>query len=143
LLRNSLEYRYYPDHWPELYLGRRREVGWASLRDCSTLKRAIELAHLRGQDRNFTFFGAPVGMILTMDRRLGLGALNDFGMSLEALVVAAHGFGLATCVQGALWRLPRRGSPRTRSGAERDGDLRPLAMPFPGSGLHLPWYSLR
>jgi nitroreductase len=96
----ALEYRYYPDHWPEPYLGRRREVGWA-LYGLLNIKKGDRTGARAWQDRNFTFFGAPVGMILTMDRRLGLGAVIDVGMFLEALVVAARGFGLATCVQAA------------------------------------------
>jgi nitroreductase len=40
-------------------------------------------------------------MILTTDRRLGLGALIDVGMFMEALIVAARAFGLETCVQAA------------------------------------------
>jgi hypothetical protein len=44
----------------------------------------------------FTFFGAPVGMIFTMDRRLGLGQLIDIGMFLEALNANQGHGGLVT-----------------------------------------------
>ena len=40
-------------------------------------------------------------MILTTDRRLGLGAFIDFGMFLEAVAIAARAFGLETCAQAA------------------------------------------
>jgi nitroreductase len=51
--------------------------------------------------QNFTFLGAPVGVIFTMVRRLGLASLIDIGMFLEALNVAARSFGLEACTQAA------------------------------------------
>ena len=53
------------------------------------------------QDENFRFFGGPVGLILTRDRRLGLGALLDLGMFMQGVAVAARSFGLDTCPQAA------------------------------------------
>jgi nitroreductase len=96
----ALEYHYYPNDWPQPYLGRRREVGWA-LYGLLNIEKGDRTGARAWHDRNFTFFDAPVGMILTTDRRLGLGALIDVGMFLEALIVAARAFGLETCVQAA------------------------------------------
>jgi nitroreductase len=94
------EYHYYPEVWPEPFLSRRREVGWA-LYGLLSIERGDRIGARAWHDRNLTFYGAPVGMILTTDRRLGLGALIDVGMFMEALIVAARAFGLETCAQAA------------------------------------------
>ena len=52
-------------------------------------------------DENFRFFGAPVGLILTPDCRLGLDALIDLGLFMHGVAVAARGLGLDTCPQAA------------------------------------------
>ncbi|MBK4999678.1 nitroreductase [Pseudomonas sp. S31] len=54
--------------------------------------------------RNFTFFDAPVGMILSIDRSLGSAQWADLGMFLQTLLLLAHEQGLATCAQ-ACWTL--------------------------------------
>lgn len=94
------EYPYYPREWPEPYLGRRRAVGW-QLYGLLGIGKGDRVAARAWHDRNFTFFGAPVGMIVTTDRRLGLGAFIDVGMLLQGIAVAARGFGLDTCAQAA------------------------------------------
>ncbi len=55
----------------------------------------------RQHARNFEFFGAPVGMIFTIDRRLEIGSWLDYGMFLQNITVAARGHGLDTCPQAA------------------------------------------
>ena len=96
----AMEYQYYPECWPEPYLGRRREVGWALFKLLG-IQKGDRTGSRAWHDRNFDFFGAPVGLIVTMDRRLGLGALIDIGMFLEALAIGARSFGLETCAQAA------------------------------------------
>ena len=44
---------------------------------------------------NFHFFGAPVGMFITMDRRLATGTFMDVGMFIQSILVGARGEGLA------------------------------------------------
>jgi nitroreductase len=51
--------------------------------------------------RNYDFFGAPVGIILTVSRAPLGGALLDAGLFLQALMLAARGDGLHTCAQAA------------------------------------------
>lgn len=94
------EYVYYPDHFFEPYLTRRRTVGFALYSALGIGRREVE--RMRAQhDRNFTFFDAPVGMIFTIDRRLNKGSWIDYGMFLENIMVAARGRGLHTCPQAA------------------------------------------
>ncbi|NWL45032.1 nitroreductase family protein [Pseudomonas hunanensis] len=54
--------------------------------------------------RNFTFFDAPVGMILAIDRSMGRAQWADLGMYLQTLMLLAQERGLATCAQ-ACWTL--------------------------------------
>ncbi len=90
----------YPAVWPSPYLERRRKVGW----DLYTL-----LGIARGEydritaqrNRNFEFFGAPVGLIFSIDSRLGRGSRLDYGMYLQSVMLAARARGLATCPQAA------------------------------------------
>ena len=94
------EYNYYPESWPEPYLGRRRTVGWALLEAAGVVK-GDRAGSRAWHDWNFDFFGAPVGLIFTIDRRLGVGAFIDLGMFLQGLIVAARALGMDACPQAA------------------------------------------
>jgi nitroreductase len=48
------------------------------------------------------FFNAPVGVFITIDRRLGLGQWADLGGYINTLAFLARGYGLDTCPQ-VLW----------------------------------------
>ena len=50
---------------------------------------------------NFHFFGAPIGMFITMDRRLATGTFMDVGMFIQSILVGARGEGLHSCGQVA------------------------------------------
>jgi nitroreductase len=49
--------------------------------------------------RNREFFGAPVGLIFCLDRRLGSPQWADLGMYMMAIMLLAQERGLATCAQ--------------------------------------------
>ena len=55
----------------------------------------------RARMRNYEFFGAPVGMIFTLDEDLEIGSWLDLGIYLGTLMIAARGHGLHTCPQAA------------------------------------------
>lgn len=96
----DFEYAYYPKEWRAPYLDRRRQIGWA-LYGLLGIKKGDFAATKRQHGRNYTFFGAPVGMIVTIDRDLGMGSWLDLGMFLENIMIAARGAGLDTCPQAA------------------------------------------
>ena len=56
--------------------------------------------HLQ-QQRNFRFFDAPVGLMFTIDKRMGRGSLVDVGMFIQSIMLAARARGLHTCPQAA------------------------------------------
>jgi nitroreductase len=94
------EVQYYPDSFFDPYLTRRRTVGW-SLYGLLGITKG-DTAGMKAQHRrNFQFFDAPVGMILTIDRRLATGSWLDYGMFLQNIMIAARARGLDTCAQAA------------------------------------------
>ncbi len=96
----SMEYPYYPETWPELHLGRRRQIGWA-LYGLLGIDKSDKADMSRQHGRNFTFFGAPVGLIFTVHRDLRQGSWIDLGMFMQSIMIAARGCGLDTCPQAA------------------------------------------
>ena len=94
------DYDYYPRHWVEPYLGRRRQNGW-SLYGLLGIGKADKDRMHQQQQRNFRFFDAPVGLMFTVDKVMGRGSLVDYGMFLQNIMVAARARGLHTCPQAA------------------------------------------
>jgi len=99
------EYFYYPRTWRDPYLARRREVGWALYSLAGIPRGDHEKARLQ-HARNYTFFGAPAGLVFTIDNDLETGSWLDYGMFLEAIMIAARGFGFDTCPQAAIANYP-------------------------------------
>ncbi len=94
------EYEYYSDVWREPYLDRRRQTGWG-LYGVLGIPKGDRAASRAYQGRNFEFFGAPVGLMFTIDRDLARGAWLDFGMFVQSIMIAARAEGLETCPQAA------------------------------------------
>ena len=94
------EYGYYPAEWVSPYIDRRRQIGWA-LYELLGIAKGDREASARQHEKNFAFFGAPVGMIFTAARVLQTGSYLDLGMFLENIMIAARGYGLDTCPQAA------------------------------------------
>jgi nitroreductase len=94
------EYHYYPDRWISPYIDRRRKIGW-DLYGLLGIGKGDKAAMHAQHARNYHFFGAPVGMMFSIERILRTGSWLDFGMFLQSIMVAARGFGLDTCPQAA------------------------------------------
>ena len=94
------EYAYYPIEWKPPFIDRRRKVGWDLYGLLSIAKTDKTRMHLQ-HSRNYDFFGAPVGLMFTIDRIMRQGSWLDFGMFLQSIMVGARGFGLDTCPQAA------------------------------------------
>ena len=92
------DYQYYPRQWTEPYLSRRRKIG----QDMYSLLGIAKGDRDRMKyqfGRNYVFFDAPVGMILTIHRQLEVGSWFDLGTFLQSVLLAARGFGLHSCPQ--------------------------------------------
>ena len=100
------EYAYYPREWVSPFIDRRRKVGW-DLYALLGLTRDNKAGMAAQHGRNYEFFGAPVGLIFTIDRVMEQGSWLDYGMFLQSIMVAARGRGLDTCPQAAFTQYHR------------------------------------
>jgi nitroreductase len=94
------EFDYYPTEWFEPFVSRRRAVGFELYKLLEIGRDDFEARDKQMQE-NFHFFGAPVGMFITMDRRLATGTFMDVGMFIQSILVGARGEGLHSCGQVA------------------------------------------
>ena len=98
--RHLPEYAYYPTTWVEPYLERRRRCGFGLYASLG-IGRDDTAAREHQMLRNYLFFDAPVGLIVTLDRRLNTGSFMDLGMFIQNILIAARAQGLHTCAQAA------------------------------------------
>ena len=100
------EWDYYPREWAAPYVDRRRKVGW-DLYGLLGIQKGDRARMHAQHGRNYAFFGAPVGLVFTIDRILRQGSFLDYGMFLQSLMVAARARGLDTCPQAAFMQYHR------------------------------------
>lgn len=65
------------------------------------VSRDNKLGRLMHFARNFEFYGAPVGLIVTLDRTMERGQWADVGIWLAHFMLLAQERGLSTCAQAA------------------------------------------
>jgi nitroreductase len=103
--RKILPFQYSPLKWVQPYTNRRIEIAEKMYTALGIEYEDIvkRQEHYRS---NFRFFGAPVGLLFTMDSRLASGSLLDYGMFLENIMLLAQSYGLATCSIGFFSEYP-------------------------------------
>ncbi len=94
------EFTSYPEEWQSPYVDRRRKLGWELYGLLGIQKGDSARMHAQVR-RNYEFFGAPVGLIFTMDRVMAKGSVLDCGMFMQTVMLAARARGLDTCPQAA------------------------------------------
>lgn len=94
------EWNYYPQQWREPYLGRRRKIGW-DLYSLLGIPKGDYARTEQQRRQNYDFFGAPVGLMFTLEEDMEIGSWLDLGIFIGSLAVAARGRGLDTCPQAA------------------------------------------
>lgn len=94
------EYHIYPPHLTEPYRTRRFRVGEAMYATLG-IPREEKMARLKFFTQNWEFFGAPVGLIFTIDRQMQQGQWADLGMFMQNIMLIARERGLHTCPQEA------------------------------------------
>ncbi len=99
------DYNYYTDPIVEPYLARRRQCGWG-LYGTLGIGRGDREKSKAYRAMNFNFFGAPVGLVFTIDRKLETGSWLDYGMFLQTIMLAARAKGLHTCAEAAIGSYP-------------------------------------
>jgi nitroreductase len=95
-----MDYRVYPEAMPAECEQRRMRVG-EQLYEAIAVPRSDKTGRISQYRRNFALFGAPVGLFVSLDRRLGAPQWADCGMFLQSVALLARGFGLHTCLQEA------------------------------------------
>ncbi len=97
------EYQIYPTDLTEPYQDRRSRVS-AQRFELLGIAREDSGARAAQMSKNFEFFGAPVGMIITIERQMGSPQFCDLGIFIANIMLLARERGLHTCPQEA-WSL--------------------------------------
>lgn len=98
---HTSRYTYFPDDMTAELKDRQRAAGYA-LYDSVGIGRRNVAARRAQFARNYRFFDAPVGIVVTIRHDMGQGCFMDLGFALMALMLAAEDLGLATSGIGAL-----------------------------------------
>lgn len=99
------EYEVYPANLWDPFRTRRYQCGedlYASI----GIGRDDRPARFRQLARNTEFFGAPVGLFFSLDRKLGYPQWADLGMFMQTVMLLAVERGLDTCAQEYWARYP-------------------------------------
>lgn len=94
------EYHIYPPELTEPYKTRRFRVG-EMMYATMGIPRENKMARLKFFGGNWEFFGAPAGLIFTIERQMQQGQWADLGMFMENVMLLAREYGLHTCPQEA------------------------------------------
>jgi nitroreductase len=94
------EYPIYPPDMQPPYSERRFAVG-EMLYQSINVPREDKPARYKQYARNFEFFGAPVGMFISIERSFVLGQWIDLGSYIQNMMLLARDHGLHTCPQEA------------------------------------------
>jgi len=96
---------YPPDLWDPFRT--RRYVCGEDLYASIEIPREDKPARMRQLGRNVEFFGAPVGLFFSLDRKLGYPQWADVGMYMQTVMLLAVERGLDTIAQEFWARLPK------------------------------------
>lgn len=94
------EYDVYPPDLWEPYRTRRFTNG-QQLYDAIDIPREDKVRRVMQFGKNFDFFGAPIALLIGIERRMGPPQWSDVGMFLQSFMLLAHEQGLGTCAQEA------------------------------------------
>ena len=120
--QHSSEYQYYAPQLPEPYLSRREQFG-RLFYGALGIKQSDMVGRARQTAKNYGFFGAPVGLIIAIDRRLQVGSWLDLGMFVQNVMIAAGARGLQTCPAGDVLEIPRSAERPAADTSRRNGGL--------------------
>lgn len=93
-------YEYYPLERFSPWVERRDYVGQQLYESLGIGRRDVDQRRQQ-MNRNYDFFGAPIGLIFSIDRRMQQGSWLDYGMYLQSVMLLAREYNLDTCPIGA------------------------------------------
>jgi nitroreductase len=94
-----------PKKWP-LELDRRSKDHGRRRFAAIGIKRENEQQRKEMRILNFKFYGAPSVIFLFMDSTLGGWSIFDMGLFAQTLILAAHSFGVGSCLQASVVGYP-------------------------------------
>ena len=97
-VQEEIEYDIYPKPLADEYKKRRYECG-ADMYNALSIEKDDLDSRFKQIRENYNFFGAPIGMIITIDRTFGSNGWGHVGMFLENLWLSAIHHGLGLCLQ--------------------------------------------
>ena len=97
-VQEDIEYEIYPKPLAEEYKKRRSQCA-ADMYDALSIARDDIDTRLKQVRENFKFFGAPIGMIVTIDKSFAQNGWGHVGMFLQNLWLTAIDEGLGVCLQ--------------------------------------------
>ena len=97
-VQEDIEYDIYPKPLADEYKKRRYECGADMYNALAVGKDDLD-SRFKQIRENYNFFGAPLGMIITIDKSFGKNGWGHVGMFLENLWLSAIDYGLGICLQ--------------------------------------------
>ena len=97
-VQEKIEYEIYPNPLDEEYRKRRSECAKEMYAALSIEQDDIE-SRLTQIRENFKFFGAPVGMIITIDKAFAVNGWGHVGMFIQNICLSAIDNDMGTCLQ--------------------------------------------
>ncbi len=97
----DLEYSYFPEKMSDALKSRQRKAGFA-LYEALGISRRDPEGRREQFAKNYAFFDAPVGVVVTIDRDMGKGCFMDLGMTIMTFLLAAEAEGLGATGIGAI-----------------------------------------
>jgi len=82
------------------YMDRRKKLGFA-MYELMGIKREDKMGRLNAARKNYEFFDAPVGIMVTVDSIVDKNGWGHVGMFIQTICLLARERGLATCLQEA------------------------------------------
>lgn len=90
-----------PKDWPPELAKRSGEHGARRLKTLG-IEREDEQGRERLRLMNYEFYGAPCVLFLFIDNSLGPWSIFDMGLFAQNLILAAHSFGVESCLQASV-----------------------------------------
>lgn len=95
----------FPKNWPS-QLERRLQEHHTQRSKVLGIERADDREKKKTRLLNFHFYGAPCVLFLFLERSLSPWSIFDMGLFAENIILAAHSFGLGSCLQALLASYP-------------------------------------
>ena len=103
---DGIEYDIYPKNMKKIFpihYQRRTKVA-QDMYDLLGIKRKDKVGRMKHFANNFKFFGAPLGLLFTIPKKMGVAQFSDLGMFILSIMLLCQQYGLSTCSQEA-WSL--------------------------------------